>query len=150
MTKWSWVQTPTDATIFQAPFIWIKAWNKNCGRALTWHCFMCCNLANGRVDFEEWLAYKNPSACHIMNYKLVSQLRPKSPQKTKKINHVILYYLHFEIQNNWKFIWYSPQWSQIIIYQDFLTQCAQFSKIVSSKTGIYQCASFISNEANSK
>jgi hypothetical protein len=22
---------PTDETIFQAPFIWINAWNKNCG-----------------------------------------------------------------------------------------------------------------------
>ncbi len=22
------------------------------------HCCMCCNPANGRVDFEEWLAYK--------------------------------------------------------------------------------------------
>ena len=45
-------------TIFQAPFIWIKAWNKNCGKTLTWHCCMCCNPANGRVDFEEWSAYK--------------------------------------------------------------------------------------------
>jgi hypothetical protein len=35
-------------TIFQAPFIWIKVWNKNCGK----------NPANGRVDFEEWWAYK--------------------------------------------------------------------------------------------
>jgi hypothetical protein len=25
---------------------------------ITWHCCMCCNPANGRVDFEEWLAYK--------------------------------------------------------------------------------------------
>ncbi len=25
---------------------------------LTWHCCMCCNPANGRVDFEEWSAYK--------------------------------------------------------------------------------------------
>ncbi len=58
MTERSWVQTPTMETIFQAPFIWIKAWNKNCGKTLTWHCCMCCNPANGRVDFEEWLAYK--------------------------------------------------------------------------------------------
>jgi hypothetical protein len=38
MTKRSWAQTPTMETIFQAPFIWIKAWNKNCGKTLTWHC----------------------------------------------------------------------------------------------------------------
>jgi hypothetical protein len=24
----------------------------------SWHCCMCCNPANGRVDFEEWSAYK--------------------------------------------------------------------------------------------
>ncbi len=29
MTERSWVQTPTEETIFQAPFIWIKAWSKN-------------------------------------------------------------------------------------------------------------------------
>ncbi len=27
-------------------------------KTLTWHCCMCCNPANGRVDFEEWSAYK--------------------------------------------------------------------------------------------
>jgi hypothetical protein len=27
-------------------------------KTLTWHCCICCNPANGRVDFEEWLAYK--------------------------------------------------------------------------------------------
>ncbi len=58
MTKRFWVQTPTMETISQAPFIRIKAWNKNCGKTLTWHCCMCCNPANGRVDFEEWSAYK--------------------------------------------------------------------------------------------
>jgi hypothetical protein len=58
MTERSWVQTPTMETIFQAPFIWIKALSKNCGKTLTWHCCMCCNPANGRVDFEEWSAYK--------------------------------------------------------------------------------------------
>jgi hypothetical protein len=45
-------------TIFQAPFIWIKAWNKKLWKSLTWHCCICCNPANGRVDFEEWSAYK--------------------------------------------------------------------------------------------
>ena len=69
MTERSWVQTPTMETIFQAPFIWIKAWNKN------------CNPSNGRVDFEEWSAYKNPATWYWMNCKLVSQLRPKSNKK---------------------------------------------------------------------
>ncbi len=27
-------------------------------RTLNWHCCMCCNPANGMVDFEEWSAYK--------------------------------------------------------------------------------------------
>jgi hypothetical protein len=31
---------------------------KNCGKTLTWHCGMCCNPANGRVDIEDWSAYK--------------------------------------------------------------------------------------------
>jgi len=34
MIERSWVQTPTVETIFQAPFIWIKAWNNNCGKLL--------------------------------------------------------------------------------------------------------------------
>ncbi len=58
MTERSWAQTPTMEFIFQAPFIWIKAWNQNCGKTLAWHCCMCYNPANGRVDFEEWSAYK--------------------------------------------------------------------------------------------
>jgi hypothetical protein len=28
------------------------------GKTLNWHCCMCCYPANGRVDFEEWSAYK--------------------------------------------------------------------------------------------
>ncbi len=31
---------------------------KKLWKTLTWHCCMCCNPANGRVDFEEWSAYK--------------------------------------------------------------------------------------------
>ncbi len=84
MTDRSWVQTPTMETIFQAPFIWIKAWNKNCGKTLTWHWCICCNPANGRVDFVELSAYKNPATWYWMNCKLVSRLRPKSKKKKKK------------------------------------------------------------------
>ncbi len=58
MNERSWVRTPTMETIFQAPFIWIKVWNRNRGKTLTWHCCICCNPANWRVDFEEWSAYK--------------------------------------------------------------------------------------------
>ena len=41
-------------TIFQSPFAWIK----NTLEILTWHCCMCCNPANGRVDIEERLTYE--------------------------------------------------------------------------------------------
>jgi hypothetical protein len=84
MTKRSWVQTLTMETIFQAPFIWIKAWNKNCGKTLTWHCCMCCNPANGRVDFEEWSAYK----IHLHGIEWIVSLSAdwdQSPTKKKII-----------------------------------------------------------------
>jgi hypothetical protein len=29
----------------------LKLW-----KTLTWHCYMCCNPVNWRVDFEEWSA----------------------------------------------------------------------------------------------
>jgi hypothetical protein len=49
MTERLWVQTPTEETIFQAPFIWIKVWIKNQEE-------ICCYLAKGRVEFEDgWL-----------------------------------------------------------------------------------------------
>jgi hypothetical protein len=46
---------------------------------LTWHCCMCCNPANGRVEFEDvWL--KKPSfitiygmiACQLTRTKLIN------------------------------------------------------------------------------
>ncbi len=70
---------PTMETIYQAPFIWIKAWNKICGKTLNWHYCLCCNPANGRVDFGEGLAYK--IQLHWMNCRLVRRLRPKSIKK---------------------------------------------------------------------
>ena len=83
MTERSWVQTPTMETIFQAPFIWIKAWNKNCGKTLTWHCCMCCNPANGRVDFEEWSAYK--IQLHGIEWIVsLSVDKDQTPKKKKK------------------------------------------------------------------
>ena len=50
--------------------VWTKMWEKT----LTWHCCMCCNPANGRVDFVELSAYK--SQLHV------SRLRPKSKKNT--------------------------------------------------------------------
>jgi hypothetical protein len=46
---------PTMETIFQAldQSLEQKLW-----KSLTWHCCMCCNPANGRVDFEESSAYE--------------------------------------------------------------------------------------------
>jgi hypothetical protein len=58
MTERSWVQPPTMETIFQAPFIWIKAWNKNCGKLLPGIVACAVIPQNGRVDVEEWSAYK--------------------------------------------------------------------------------------------
>ena len=37
MTEKSWVQTPTMETIFQAPFIWIKADSKSRANPCQWH-----------------------------------------------------------------------------------------------------------------
>jgi hypothetical protein len=83
MTERSWVQTPTMETIFQAPFIWIKAWNKN-WKTLTWHCCMCCNPANGRVDFVELSAYK--IQLHGTEWIVsLSANWDQSPTTTKKI-----------------------------------------------------------------
>ncbi len=50
---------------------------------LTWDCCICCNPANGRVDFEEWSAYK--IQLHGIEWicKLVRRLRPKSKKKKK-------------------------------------------------------------------
>jgi hypothetical protein len=56
MTERSWVQTPTEETIFQAPFIWIKSLEQKLKWKSTWHCCICCNPEKGRVDFEDrWL-----------------------------------------------------------------------------------------------
>ncbi len=50
--------TPAVKTTFHVPFIWIKTMKaKNWGKT-TWHCCMCCNPANGRVEFlDDWLLY---------------------------------------------------------------------------------------------
>jgi len=39
-------------------------------KALTWHCGICCNPANGRLDFEKWLAYKNTATWYRLKCKL--------------------------------------------------------------------------------
>ncbi len=55
----------------------LKQW-----KTQTWHYHMCCNPANGCVDFEEQLAYKIQLNGKRLNCKLVSRLRPKSKKKT--------------------------------------------------------------------
>jgi hypothetical protein len=82
MTERSWVQTHTMETIFQAPFIWIKAWNKKLWKTLTRHCCMCCNPANGRVDFEDWSAYK----IQLHGSEWIVSLSADWDQKVKKKN----------------------------------------------------------------
>ncbi len=59
-------------------------------KTLTWHCCMCCNPANGRVDFVELSAYKTQATWYWMNCKLVSPLRPKSKKK-KKLDSNFIY-----------------------------------------------------------
>ena len=77
MTERSWVQIPTEETIFQAPFIWIKSLEQ---WKLTWHCCICCNPAKGRVDFEDgWLI--KPSFITKDEKKLVSWPGPNSHKK---------------------------------------------------------------------
>jgi len=71
MTERSWVQTPTEETIFQAPFIWIKILKQKLSGKLTWHCCICCNPAKGRVDFEDGWPIK-PSFITKDEMKLVS------------------------------------------------------------------------------
>jgi hypothetical protein len=44
---------PFSGTIHLDQSLEQKLW-----KTLTWHCCICCNPANGRVDFEEWSAYK--------------------------------------------------------------------------------------------
>ncbi len=75
MTKRSWVQTPTVETIFQAPFIWIKAWNKICLENSN----LFCNPANGRVDFVELLAYKIQGTDWIVSLSADWDQSPPTP-----------------------------------------------------------------------
>jgi hypothetical protein len=58
-------------------------------KILSWNCCICCNPANGKVDFGEWLDYKNPATWYIMDCKLVSWLTPKS-NKEKKVSFLSL------------------------------------------------------------
>ncbi len=76
-------EPPTEETIFQAPFIWIKKPGAKIEWKLTRHCCICCNPAKGRVDFEDcWLI--KPSIITKDEMKLVSQPGPNSLKKKKK------------------------------------------------------------------
>ena len=56
-------------------------------KTLTWHCCICCNPANGRVDFEEWSAYK--IQLHGIEW-IVSLLADWDQSPTKKIVFALL------------------------------------------------------------
>ncbi len=60
----SLVQTPPlRRPLFRHHSFGSKAWSKKRYRNVpTWHCYMCCNPANGRVNFEDGLAYKNTAS----------------------------------------------------------------------------------------
>ncbi len=51
-------------------------------KTLTWHCCMYCNPANGRVDFEEWSAYK----IQLHGTEWIVSLSGDWDQSPKKIN----------------------------------------------------------------
>ncbi len=70
--EYSWPRGSMDQCLEQ------KLW-----KTLTWHCCMCCNPANGRVEFEEWSAYK--IQLHGIEW-IVSLLADwdQSPTTTKK------------------------------------------------------------------
>jgi len=64
-----------------------KPWKQKLSGKLAWHCWMCCNPANGRVEFEDvWLI--KPSFITMDEMKACQLTRTKSspPQKKKKIN----------------------------------------------------------------
>jgi hypothetical protein len=59
MTEWVRVQTPNEATIFQAPFIWIKSLEQKLSGNQPGIVTYAVILQKGRVDLEGQLAYKN-------------------------------------------------------------------------------------------
>jgi len=57
MTERSWVQNPHYGDHFSGPIHLDQSLEQKLWKTITWHCCMCCNPANGRVDFVELLAY---------------------------------------------------------------------------------------------
>jgi hypothetical protein len=77
MTERPWVQTPTEETIFQAPFIWLKNLEHKLSGNLTGIAEYAVILQKGGWTFEDsWLIKSS-----YMNCKLVGRLRPKSKKK---------------------------------------------------------------------
>jgi hypothetical protein len=83
----SWPRGPGFKPPLQRPFFRhhsfrSKLWTKIV-ETLTWHYCMCCNHANGRVDFEEWSAHK--IQLHGIEWIVsLSADWDQSPKKTKK------------------------------------------------------------------
>ncbi len=62
---------------------------QNLWKTLTWHCCICCNPANGRVGFEEWLAYK--IQLHGIDWIVsLPDDWDQSPKEHKKLNSDII------------------------------------------------------------
>jgi hypothetical protein len=53
----SWLRGPGINPPLWRPFFKHHSFGSKLG-TWNWHCCMCCNPPNGRVDFEEWSAYK--------------------------------------------------------------------------------------------
>ncbi len=60
MTERSWVQklNPHHGDHLSGTIHLDQSLEQKLWKTLTWHCCMCCNPANGRVDFEQWSAYQ--------------------------------------------------------------------------------------------
>jgi len=70
---------------------------------------MCCNPANGRVDFEEWSAF----TWYQMNCNLVSWLRPKSKKNNLRNQRdlfqlKIVFLLKDQKTSFWHFTFFLP------------------------------------------
>ncbi len=137
MTERSWVQTPTMETIFQAPFIWIKGWNKNCGKLWPGIVAYAVTLQNGRVDFEEWLAYK--IQLHGIEWIVsLSANWDQSPKKKRDFFHI---YDWIKTQTFFCLFWFCLFVACRDIHQGKATPSCQTKKSFPNKK-VFQLLSF--------
>jgi hypothetical protein len=79
MSERSWVQNLPCGDHFQVPFVW-KSMKAKIEWKLTWHCCICCNPTNGRVNFEDGWLIKS-SIITKDKTKACQRTRAKLPQK---------------------------------------------------------------------